>query len=120
MQHFDDKYVLGKWLGEGQFSTVYECFIKKNDEESKEESKVPFTEKFTVKVTRNHEEEIINASKKEFEVLKRLNHPNVVHGIDFFLNEHKQEVHSVMNYIEDSTDICEKISTLGKYREIDA
>ena len=40
------------------------------------------------------------AHKKEFEILLKLNHHNVVRAIEIFSNEFKNEVYQVMEYIE--------------------
>jgi hypothetical protein len=46
-----------------------------------------------VKIHRDDDEEKIIASKKEFEITYRLNHPNIVKSLEMFVNDQKKEVH---------------------------
>lgn len=42
---------------------------------------------------REDDEEKTLVSKKEFEITKRLNHPNIVKSIELFVNDQRKEVH---------------------------
>ena len=81
--NFHNKYMLceDKKLGEGQHATVYECILK-------EDKKA----KFAVKVTRVDDQEKLRAHEMEFKILERLNHPNIVRGVEMFRNDFKNEI----------------------------
>lgn len=55
---------------------------------------------FAGKVQREDDEEKINASKKEFEIMQKLSHPNIVKSFEIFVNEQKKEVHQVLEFID--------------------
>lgn len=42
---------------------------------------------YAVKVMREDDEEKTLASKKEFEITQRLNHPNIVKSMEIFIND---------------------------------
>ncbi len=52
-----------------------------------------------VKMMREDDEEKILASKKEFEIMEKLSHPNIVKSMEIYVNDQKKEVHQVMEYI---------------------
>lgn len=85
---FDQKYRVGKRLGEGMHSVVFECFSLSDG--------LPLA----VKVTREEDEEKKLSHKKEYLVLKDLDHPNIVNIADFFQNEFTGESHLVMKRFE--------------------
>ena len=45
-----------------------------------------------MKVTRDDDQEKLKAHEEEFKILGRLNHPNVVKGIEIFRDDFKNEV----------------------------
>lgn len=49
---------------------------------------------------RDDDQEKIIAHQREFEILSKLKHPNVVGAIELFTNEFKHEVFQVIEYIE--------------------
>lgn len=69
---FDQKYTLGKRLGEGMHSVVYECFSKSDGSP------------MAVKVSREEDEEKKLAHKNEYLLLKDLVHPSIVRVSDFY------------------------------------
>ena len=46
-----------------------------------------------VKVQREDDEEKTNASKKEFQIMQKLSHQNIVKSFEIFVNDQKKEVH---------------------------
>lgn len=91
-------------------ASVLKCF-RKTDEEK--------VAPFAVKIMREDDEEKILASKKEFEITQKLNHPNIVRSIEMFVNDQKKEVHQVMDFI-DGQEILDQIAELGAYGEKEA
>lgn len=65
-------------------STVYKCF--KLDDHLLE---FPYA----VKVVKENDEEKLLAHEKEFNIMKDLDHPNIVKTIELFMNKVKNEVH---------------------------
>jgi len=58
-------------------ATVYKCFkIEDSDK----------IEPLAVKIVRDDDEEKLIAHKNEFEIMYRLDHPNIVKGIELFIN----------------------------------
>ena len=55
---------------------------------------------YAVKIMRSDDEEKIRAHTQEFEILKRLDHPNVVKAKEMFTNQFKHEIHQVMEFID--------------------
>jgi serine/threonine protein kinase len=53
-----------------------------------------------VKITRDDDEEKKIANRNEFEILKNLNHRNIVKCHKLFENELEGEMHIIMQYIE--------------------
>ena len=49
-------------------------------------------QRFAVKVTRDDDQEKLKAHEEEFKILGRLDHPNVVKGIEIFRDDFKNEV----------------------------
>jgi len=45
------------------------------------------TKPYAVKVTRFDDEELQNATKSEFDILKNLDHPNIIKVIKFYHNK---------------------------------
>lgn len=100
--NFHDYYVMGEKLGEGQHASVYKCFKRKNPRSSEETTPLPSfkldksqydnQQTFAVKLVRADDQEKLQAHIKEFDILKNLYHTNVVHGIEVFRNEFKNEV----------------------------
>jgi len=99
---FHDAFVVGKKLGEGQHASVYQCFKRVNPR-SNMEATTPFKvdkmqdneyhkQPYAVKMVRSDDYEKIEAHKKEFEILKTLNHRNVVRGIELFYDDFKHEI----------------------------
>ena len=103
MHNFDNKYVLGEKLGEGQHASVYKCFKRTNPRKESEDT-TPLLAKqmlhsdfdphpFAVKKVSSDDEEKIIAHLKEFDILKALRHPNIVGAIEIFKDDSKNEVH---------------------------
>ena len=49
---------------------------------------------------REDDEEKTNASKKEFFIMQKLSHENIVKSIEIFVNDQKKEVHQVLQLID--------------------
>jgi len=113
-------------LGEGQHASVYKCYKRKHPRSSEEctpllarqlkEDQYLSDEIFAVKIVRDDDQEKILAHKKEFEILLKLNHSNVVRAVEIFSNEFKNEVYQVMEYIE-GQEILDEIAISGAYSE---
>lgn len=101
---FDQKYTLGQRLGEGMHSVVFECFAKSDGKP------------LAVKVSREEDEEKKLAHKKEYLLLKDLNHPNIVGIADFFQSEFTGETHLVMNRFA-GEELFEVLATTRKFSE---
>jgi serine/threonine protein kinase len=101
--NFDNKYVLGEKLGEGQHASVYKCFKRINPRTTTDETtpllarQMNSTEfdptPFAVKIVRDDDKEKIIAHLREFDILKGLRHPNVVGAIEIFEDKFKNEVY---------------------------
>lgn len=68
---------------------------------------------------RSDDQEKIIAHEREFEILERLRHPNVVRSVEMFKNELKAQVFQVMECVEGS-EILDEIANDGSYEEKDA
>ena len=75
---FEKFYNIGKKIGEGLHSSVYMCYKKADTE-----SKIPYA----VKVTSFDDIEQQMAQKKEYDILAKLRHENVIQVHDYFHNE---------------------------------
>lgn len=106
---FKAKYCLGKELGQGMHAQVFECFLNTDLEK-----KTPFA----VKISRESDEEKKMAHEKEFEILSKLKHRNIVKSIEFFDDEFKGEIFQVMELI-DGEEVLDNIAQQpeGKYTE---
>ena len=80
---FENSYILGPKIGEGMHSSVYKCTSKTTQEA------------LVVKVTREDDPEKKLAHKKEFELLCKLDHPNILKAISFYENPFKGELYLV-------------------------
>lgn len=84
-------------------AVVYKCFKRLKPRSLEEMTPLPaFKLKpgeeydltpYAVKIVRDDDEEKIIAHKREFEILSKLNHPNVVNAIEIFHDEFKQGVY---------------------------
>ena len=68
-------------------SSVHKCF-----EVDDHEKLFPYA----VKITRDDDEEKKIANRNEFNILKKLNHKNIVRCLELFENELKGEMHIIM------------------------
>lgn len=57
-------------------------------------------EPYAVKIVRSDDEEKIIAHRKEFEILKKLNHSNVVKAIEMFEDKSKHHIYQVIEFID--------------------
>ena len=85
---FETRYALGRKVGEGMHSVVYECFQAGDEKRQRP---------FAVKVSREDDEEKKMAHRREFKLTRQLDHPNLVNSYEFFENEFTGEIHLVMN-----------------------
>ena len=69
-----------------------------------------------MKVVRSDDREKIIAHQKEFEILNKLKHKNVVRSIEMFTDEFKNKVYQVMEYIE-GQEILDDLADSGAYNE---
>jgi len=102
LHSFHDKFVLGGKLGEGQHASVYKCFKRVNPRRDNECSTPLLADKlaaseyfpqpYAVKIVRDDDREKILAHQKEFEILLKLNHGNIVKAIELFSDEFKHEI----------------------------
>ena len=89
------------------------------DMAKKEEEFPAGLQRFAVKVTRDDDQEKLKAHEEEFKILGRLDHPNVVKGIEIFRDDFKNEVCQVMQFVKGS-ELLDEIAKMGKYTEADA
>lgn len=90
---FHEKYVVGRVLGEGQHATVSICY-ERTLTRSAEECTPLLVDKlqlnayhptpYAVKKVRDDDEEKLIAHEKEFEILAKLNHKNIIKAIELF------------------------------------
>lgn len=127
---FHDRYVIGDKLGEGMHASVYKCYKRTKPLTSGETTPLranklkPGEEydtlnPFAVKIVRDDDQEKILAHTREFEIMKQLNHPNVVKAIEIFSNGLKKEVYQVLEFIE-GQEILNEIACAGSYGEAEA
>ena len=57
-------------------------------------------ETFAVKVARSSSQAILDATELEYNIIKELDHPNVIKGFAMFKDEEKEEVSIVLNLIK--------------------
>jgi serine/threonine protein kinase len=76
-----------------------------------------FSEKaFAVKIVRDDDPEKIFAHKKEFDILMKLQHPQIIRAIEIFSDEFKNQVYQVMEFIE-GQEILDEIAETTSYDE---
>lgn len=68
---------------------------------------------------RDDDKEKIIAHKREFEILNKLNHRNIVRSIEMFHDEFRSIIYQVLEYI-DGSEILDEIACSGAYQEQDA
>lgn len=90
---FEEDYILGKKIGVGAFSEVFECTNKKT------------LNKFAVKlISKTIYEKVSRVQlNNEIAILKLTNHPNIIHLEDTY--EDKENIYIVIELIEDG-DFC--------------
>jgi serine/threonine protein kinase len=126
--NFNEKYVKGEKLGEGQHTTVWVCYERAvprpiNDctplmaKDMSPETYKPT--KYAVKIVRDDDNEKLKAHEREFEILSKLNHINVVKTKEIFIDEFKSIIYQVMECI-DGSEILDEIAHSGAYSERDA
>mmetsp|Transcript_20990 Transcript_20990/g.32549 ORF Transcript_20990/g.32549 Transcript_20990/m.32549 type:complete len:96 (-) Transcript_20990:867-1154(-) len=72
-------------------STVFQCFSHLDKDQANP---------FAVKLSRDDNLEKLHAFKREYELTKQLDHPNVVNSVEMFSNNVTNEVHLIMKYIK--------------------
>ena len=65
-----------------------------------EEDETKDLQAFAVKLVRSDDEEMLNAHEREFDIIKSMDHPNVVRGIEVFKDITKNEVWQVMELVD--------------------
>jgi len=96
-------------LGEGQHATVFKCFKRnvihdfgndsdENTHDFQEDSSnfIKQGEEFAVKIVRSNDQEMLEAHTREFNIIKQLDHQNVIRGIELFRDDLKNEVYQVL------------------------
>ncbi len=68
-----------------------------------------FPEPYAVKIVRSDDEEKIMAHVKEFEILRKLDHTNVVKAIEMFEDKAKHHIYQVIEFI-DGQEILDEIA----------
>lgn len=103
---FEDVYELGEILGEGTSSVVKKCYLM-ND---------PDRKPMAVKIMRTDDEEKMNAAKSEFNLMKKLNHENIVEVKEIFVENFKHRIYTLMEYI-DGKELFDTIVEEGAFTE---
>jgi len=88
-------YAIGRRLGEGSYGRVKEG-VHLN---TKRRVAIKIYSRKRIKAIAGAEE----SSAKEIEILKSLQHVNVVYAIDSFVNEQKEKIYIVMEYVNGGT-----------------
>ena len=101
---------MGELLGQGMHASVHKCYRIEDTEKA---------HPMAVKIVREEDEEKIEIHKAEFEIMKKLDNPNITKAHELFVNEFKKLVHIVMDFV-DGTEIFDSISELGVYSEQNA
>jgi len=106
-QHkFPEMYTLGKELGRGGFSVVYEG-IRKQD-----------NVKFAVKViAKNQSEDELSLLRREIDIMKKLNHEHIISLTDFF--EDNNTIYLILE-LAVGGELFDQIISRGSYSERDA
>lgn len=68
---------------------------------------------------REDDEEKLMAAQKEYEITRKLNHPNIVKSHEMFMNQQRKEVHLIMELIN-GKEVLDQIAEFGAYKERDA
>jgi serine/threonine protein kinase len=125
--NFDEKFVRGEKLGEGQHSTVWSCHertVPRSNDDctpllAKDISKDDYKpEKYAVKIVRDDDCEKLRAHEVEFEILSKLKHPNIVNTKEIFVDNFKNIIYQVIEFI-DGSEILDEIASSGAYTERD-
>jgi calcium/calmodulin-dependent protein kinase I len=98
-----DKYIIGEELGRGGFSIVFKA-VRKSDEEK---VAVKIVQKTLIR-------EDIKLLKREIEIMKTVNHPNVLKLIEIY--EDDESVYIVMELV-DGNELFDRIVDRGYYSE---
>ena len=85
--HFDHHYTMGEKLGEGMHASVYLCSARQD-----------MAKRYAVKISRSDDPEKTASFKNEYEVLKDLDHPNIVKAHRIFEDSLQGEVFIVMDH----------------------
>jgi len=101
---FSSRYTEYETLGEGTSAVVKRCTSKLTGKE------------FAVKIIRTDDLELTQVFKKEYQVLKKLNHINIVKVYDLFVDPARGKIHIVMELIK-GKHMFDAISEIGTYTE---
>ena len=92
-------------------TVVYECTLKRKFDIDDKKSNSTYSDpdekrvstqlqklsvkqtKFAVKVVRDNDQEKLMAHEREFEILKKLNHPNIVRAEEIFKDDFHNTIH---------------------------
>jgi len=99
----NEKYILGKFLGSGGFSTVREATCKEDGE------------KYAVKIVEKGSiQDEIKLLRREIEIMKQVEHVNIMKLEEIY--EDDQKVYIVMELV-DGSELFDRIVTKGYYSE---
>lgn len=70
--------------------------------------------KYAVKIVRDDDKEKIMAHEREFEILSKLSHKNVVRSIEMFHDDFRSIIYQVLEFI-DGSEILDEIACSGAY-----
>ena len=104
---FKGKYKLGKVLGKGGYSIVYECTNK--------QTKVRYAVKQIVRANLKEEDEI--GLRQEIEILRELKHPHIIQFFDFFEDP---TTYYVVLEVLDGGELFDRIVQKSCYNEKEA
>ena len=74
---FDQKYSVGRLLGEGASGTVYKA------------SSLGGSETLAVKIVHCRDEETHERYQREFDALRQISHPSIIKPVDLFVDNKK-------------------------------
>jgi serine/threonine protein kinase len=89
-------------MGEGTTGIVKKC-IKKTTREQ-----------FAVKIVRSNETEVLKSVKNEFNIQKKMDHPNIVQAYEMFFNPIRSTLFLVQEYVE-CIELVDHITKKGKF-----
>jgi len=97
----EDAYDIKEALGQGSMGKVFHAFRRTDNEQ------------VALKVVRTNDEEVVEIARKEFDLLQRISHQNIITAIDFFTTADRAVL--VMSFFEGES-LYDRVRRLPKKR----